>query len=176
MRGFVCHCVLVGTFIPPEGVFCVRLLRISEVLAAATCPHARQRPPCLKLCQNHPGCFLRASLANKRVVGGGKPTSGSTLAGPLPRPTCRTQRLAWQRHLCTPCAEPWQSSLQLSARALTCRWLRHAMMRDLIARRNLPSRAAAATMSEALSKSPIARNKVSYRFGNGMPCQCARGS
>ena len=54
MRGLVCHCVLVGTFIPPEGVFCVRLLRISEVLAAATCPHARQRPPCLKLCQNHP--------------------------------------------------------------------------------------------------------------------------
>ena len=42
MRGLVCHCVLVGTFIPPEGVFCVRLLRISELLAAASQPVAQR--------------------------------------------------------------------------------------------------------------------------------------
>ena len=33
--GLVCHCVLVRSFIPPEGIFCLRLLRVKELFPKA---------------------------------------------------------------------------------------------------------------------------------------------
>ena len=120
MRGFLRHCVSVGTFIPPEGIFRLRLLSLK-------------------------GLFGKAGSSAAAL-------SFSTLAWRVARVALRWPRLAQK----IPWADlPFPSSwrmLRLLVKALT-----------------------APTVAEAWSKSPIARNKVSYRVGIGMPCESTRG-